>query len=325
MDLNADGHLDILSGSYSWHDRKKAMAGVFYVLWGEAGNKFGKPEMLNGSDDDVLRMMPATEKSPKTTLREWICTRPTAVDWNGDGHLDIVAGNFAGSFYWFKGEGKGKFSPKAERMMQHNAGKKDAKSVPLQLAGAGGRGSAYHSDPFPIDWDNDGDIDLLSGTSSGGVQWSENVAGAGKMPQLVPFQWLIQPAKVLATGELLPMKGDPTKSSRSSRIWVDDVNGDGKWDILLGDCIKISRPTKKGVTVAEMAKQLRKHSDDRRVINKKMSEIRKQMTALGKDEVANKKRMAFYKELAVLSKKTRTSPPAVNTQRTGIVWLYLQK
>ena len=43
-------------------------------------------------------------------MTENICTRPFAVDWDGDGHLDLVVGNFAGTFYWFKGEGKGKFS-----------------------------------------------------------------------------------------------------------------------------------------------------------------------------------------------------------------------
>ena len=38
----------------------------------------------------------------------------------------------------------------------------------------------HHSDPFVIDWDGDGDLDLLSGSSEGGVQWAENRAGPGK-------------------------------------------------------------------------------------------------------------------------------------------------
>ena len=78
-------------------------------------------------------------------MTENICTRPFAVDWDGDGHLDLVVGNFAGTFYWFKGEGKGKFQPKPEMIK--------AGDEPLKIPG-------HHSDPFVIDWDGDGDLDL---------------------------------------------------------------------------------------------------------------------------------------------------------------------
>jgi hypothetical protein len=100
-------------------------------------------------------------------MTENICTRPFAVDWDGDGHLDLVVGNFSGTFYWFKGQGKGKFPPKPELIK--------AGDSPLRIVGA-------HSDPFVIDWDGDGDFDLLSGSSDGGVQWAENRAGKGKAP-----------------------------------------------------------------------------------------------------------------------------------------------
>ena len=104
-------------------------------------------------------------------MTENICTRPFAVDWDGDGHLDLVVGNFSGTFYWFKGQGKGKFLPRPELIK--------AGDSPLTIAGA-------HSDPFVIDWDGDGDLDLLSGSSNGGVQWAENRAGKGKAPELEP-------------------------------------------------------------------------------------------------------------------------------------------
>ena len=46
----------------------------------------------------------------------------------------------------------------------------------------------HHGDPFVIDWDGDGDLDILSGSSEGGVQWAENRAGPGKPPRLEPFR-----------------------------------------------------------------------------------------------------------------------------------------
>ena len=50
------------------------------------------------------------------------------------------------------------------------------------------RDARQHSDPFVIDWDGDGDLDLLSGSSNGGVYWAENRAGKDKVPELGPFR-----------------------------------------------------------------------------------------------------------------------------------------
>jgi hypothetical protein len=147
VDINGDGHLDILSGSYS--RTEPDMAGLFQVLYGKGDGTFRKAEVLKGTDGQPL-IIP-TKNSDQITDK--ICTRPFAVDWDGDGHLDLVVGNFAGTFYWFKGEGKGRFRPTPELIK--------AGSEPLRIPGA-------HSDPFVVDWDGDGDLDILSGSSDAG-------------------------------------------------------------------------------------------------------------------------------------------------------------
>src|SRR5262249_48280512 len=159
---------------------------------------------------------------------ENICTRPFAVDWDGDGQLDLVVGNSAGTFYWFRGKGKGAFQPAPEAIQ--------AGDEPLRIEG-------HHSDPFAIDWDGDGDLDLLSGSSDGGVHWSENIAGAGKLPALRPFQVLIKPGGSSEEGELLT-EDDINGPANSTRVWVADANGDGKLDVLVGDSVTVGCPAK---------------------------------------------------------------------------------
>ncbi len=289
MDINGDGIRDILSGSYS--RQEKDMAGLFQVLHGKTGGTFQKAAVLKGTDGEPL-IIPADNKD---RLTDKICTRPFAVDWNGDGHLDLVVGNFGGSFFWFKGEGKGRFLPKPEAI---NSG-----GEPLRIRGA-------HSDPFMIDWDGDGDLDLLSGSTDGGVQWSENNAGKGKLPEMTPFQPLIKTAKPTEYGHAL-REGDLTGPTTSTRIWVEDLNGDGKLDLLVGDSVTLTSPAK-GLSVEEF--------------QKKSVAWQKAVDKLGQEMASEKADQATREKASQeFSKVYRERSKFLIEDRTGFVWVYLQK
>jgi hypothetical protein len=288
VDIDGDGHRDILSGSYSRQD--KDMAGLFQVLYGQSDKTFKNAEILKGTDGEPL-IIPLNGKD----MTENICTRPFAVDWDGDGNLDLVVGNFAGSFYWFKGEGKGKFNPKPEEL-------KTGKDT-LKING-------HHSDPFVIDWDGDGDLDLLSGSSQGGVQWAENTAGKGKLPQLQPFQVLIKPGKDVVYGSLLN-EDDLVGPTTSTRIWVDDVNGDGKLDLLVGDSVTLIAPAK-GIDEAEFKAKFKEWQDAVSAATKDLS------SETADEEKRNKANQEFNK---LYQQRTKF----MKEDRTGFVWLYLRK
>jgi hypothetical protein len=312
VDLDRDGRRDILSGSYSRMDND--MAGLFQVLYGNPDGTFRKAEVLKGTDGEPL-IIPLNGRA----MTENICTRPFAIDWDGDGHLDLVVGTFAGSFYLFKGEGDGKFLPKSDQIM--SGGK------PLMNDG-------YHGDPFVIDWDGDGDLDILSGSAGGGVQWSENLAGPGQPPRLEPFRWLIEHGPRVEYGQILRDE-DLKGPSGDTRVWVDDVNSDGKLDLLVGDDVTLISPAD-GLDEQEFKTRFADWQ-------KALDAVQKRMAVLnGEREPQNVQErdprvygLAVLREVAVslLSRQAQKHFQEVYGQRaqfmkedrTGFVWLYLRK
>lgn len=291
MDLNGDGIRDILSGSYSRSERP--MAGLFQVLWGQKDGSFTRAQTLTGTDGEPL-VIPAGEDS----VTDAICTRPTAVDWDGDGDLDLVVGNFKGTFFIFTGEGKGagegkgRFNPKCTLLL-------GADGEPLRVNGA-------HSDPFIVDFDGDGDLDIVSGSGSGGVQWSQNTAGQGNTPALKPFAVLIEPP-----AERNRISSDPpTRPNDSLRVWVDDINADGKLDLLVGDRVTVTtRPP--GLT-QEQAEQ--KKAQWQEAYDAAMQALRTADDAEARTQAMKNLRAMYEKRNAF-----------INEDRTGFVWLYLRK
>jgi hypothetical protein len=288
VDIDGDGHLDILSGSYSRMEQD--MAGLIQVLYGKGDGTFRKAEVLKGTDGKPL-IIPGDNGEHFT---DKICTRPFAVDWDGDGQLDLVVGNFSGTFYWFKGQGKGRFLPQPELI---KAGDK-----PLRVPGA-------HGDPFVIDLDGDGSLDLVSGCSDGGVYWARNRAAKGKVPDLEPFRPLIKPPPPVKHGQPL-RESDLTGPTHATRVWVADVNGDGKLDLLVGDCVTLMAPAE-GLSDADFAK--------------KYAEWEKAFQAAAKSLNAARDAKAREKAVAEYQKVYGQRSAFMREEMTGFVWLYLQK
>lgn len=293
------------------------------MLWGTEDGQFKPAETLKGTDDEPL-IIPADEEN----MVDKICTRPTAADIDDDGDLDLLVGNFRGTFYLFEGEGKGKFAPKPTLVSA-------AEDKNLTVAS--------HSDPFLVDWDADGDLDLLSGSARGGVYLAMN-NGSAATASFTEFEELYPPAG--HSGSIAEIDGLKGPQS-DTRVWAADVNNDGKLDVLVGDSLTLTKP-KEGMTEEEIAKAMAEIREQQQELSKEAQEImsKYEEEAAAKRAEAAKENGEEEGEAEADAKRNRRPDPELmklieplqkkmmklyerqqelsNTERTGLVWVLYQ-
>lgn len=143
---------------------------------------------------------------------------PQAVDWDGDGKLDILTGFQDGYVVWFKNldpdGGVGQWGA-PEYLTADGARLLFNDNQVLQ----GPHENLWgYSAPLAVDWDMDGDLDLILGNHTHHFAYFENV-GTRTAPVLERRGWL-------TTGD------EPVFTAWRTRPAVFDVNGDGLPDLV---------------------------------------------------------------------------------------------
>ena len=151
MDLDRDGRLDVISGSYP---------GELYVFRGQADGTYAKAEPITDADGDAINLGAAAAVY--------------ASDWDRDGDLDLVVGDIEGAV-WFVPNGSGGAALELGKASRLEA---DGEGISVNHGDAG---------PIVVDWDADGTLDLIVGTGSGDVLFFANRAkeGAPKLAESV--------------------------------------------------------------------------------------------------------------------------------------------
>ncbi len=208
MDLNGDGHKDMISGSFK--------PGDLYLFTGSSVGSFNAGQILKDKDGEILNV--------------GLASSVFAADWDQDGDMDLLVGNYDGEVYWIANQGE----------IQAPV---FATPVPVEVEG---KPMVVDMDARPCiaDWDGDGHLDLLVGDGKGKVTLFRNTAISG-LPQL-------------AAGAILVPKGthDEPKDGRGAygKPCITDWNEDGRLDLLLGDH-SYTRGRDPEVTEAQRAKQ----------------------------------------------------------------------
>jgi hypothetical protein len=151
------------------------------------------------------------EPAPDDLVVQWR-SRPLALDWDGDGLTDVAAQDHEGFLALYRGLGDGRFSP-GERVFR------DATGAPLRLsarrAGKSGRAKIQL-----IDWDGDGDRDLIRD------------AGLDALVDGGTVLWYAQEGdgRFVYRG---PLAG-PELRGHSPAPFASDWTGDGALDLIVG-------------------------------------------------------------------------------------------
>lgn len=148
---------------------------------------------------------------------------PHAVDWDGDALVDLLVGAERNRVLWFRNR-RSKGQPRFE--YRGLVRTEDGKPLVLPAEPVPEGPEIYKLDYYPlpetVDWDHDGDLDLLAGGFvTGRIYLYENLAGKGREPKLR----YVGP---------LESDGKPLDVQWAAAPTAADLDGDGDWDLISG-------------------------------------------------------------------------------------------
>ena len=164
VDYEGDGDLDLLAGIDDWGDYGWDNAFDAQGNWTN-GPLHGYVYLLENVDG-TYREKGKLQAAGKP-IDVYGAPSPNMYDFDGDGDLDLICGEFIDTFTWFENTGTRERPEYAAGRKLKN--KQGVITMDLEMI-----------IPVGVDWDQDGDMDLVVGDEDGRVAWVENTGEVDK-------------------------------------------------------------------------------------------------------------------------------------------------
>jgi hypothetical protein len=211
VDYDGDGVADLVIGVEDWGD----------YGWDDAYDKSGRWAngplhglvywLRNaGSNERPQYQPPVKVEAAGQPVDTYGMPSPCFADFDGDGDLDLICGEFRDGFTYFRNSG-------TRKQPRYDLGQ------PVQCESGEVRMDLCMIVPVVIDWDGDGDVDLIVGQEDGRVAFIENT---GKLREGRPL--FEQP-------RFFQQEADEVKFGVLATPVGFDWDGDGDTDLLAGN------------------------------------------------------------------------------------------
>jgi hypothetical protein len=211
-EFDGDGDLDLLCGEF--------LDGFTYF------QNIGTRRMPRYAADTRLKR---PDGSPLKMDLEMIV--PVAFDWDRDGDFDLIVGDEDGRVALVENVGIAR--PAEAQVPSFAAPRYFQQEADTLKCGA-------LATPFGVDWDDDGDVDLISGNTAGYIEFFENLSG----PRVARPRWA-RPVHLSAGGAAFRVMAGPNGSIQGpaeakwgyTTLHVADWDGDGLLDIVFNSIL----------------------------------------------------------------------------------------
>lgn len=213
VDYDGDGDQDLVVGSGDWTDLGWDHAYDRKGVW-KNGPLHGYVYLIDnlGSDEKPVYAKAAQRiRSAGGEIDVYGWPSPNFADFDQDGDLDLLCGEFLDGFTYFQNTG---------------SRTKPVYAAGIKLVAADGDPLKMHLQmitPTAIDWDRDGDLDLIVGDEDGRVALVENT---GRLRDAVP---------VFESPRYFQQEADTLKFGALATPFAYDWDQDGDEDILCGN------------------------------------------------------------------------------------------
>ncbi|NIA30504.1 MAG: VCBS repeat-containing protein [Actinobacteria bacterium] len=210
-DYDGDGDLDIIVGVGDWTDYGWDNAFNSKGEW-TCGPLHGYVFLIKniGSADSPQYAKPEKIQAGGQPIDVYGMPSPNFADYDNDGDLDLICGEFLDKFTYFENIGSRTAPEYAAGQFLTFQGKPIRMDLEMIV-------------PIAFDWDKDGDVDLVVGQEDGRVAFVENTGQSSNgIPQFLPPMFFQQKANNLKFGALVTP-------------YSFDWDGDGDADLICGN------------------------------------------------------------------------------------------